>query len=311
MRQNRRNFIRNAAILGGAISLPGFAIEGQGLAGPGFSPTGPKPDGGDNKSVRQQFQSPPKKYRPLARWWWPGNDVSDSELRREIEVLDMAGFGGAEIQSFVKGFATKDLTEAQMQRIDSFASASFFRHVAVAAEEARKHGMFIDYTFGSGWPFGGGNEITPELASIELRSSHQSVEGPAKFTGMLQIPSITDGDPSHGSDILKGLPDGWAERVKKRTKVVGVVAVRGTDAQWDRNQGGWARAKCERIRRTGKWDIGRSDCALAIGRSVELGCAAGDMAAVCFLLNADAAESERRRRRRFTACDGPHEFRCI
>lgn len=61
-------------------------------------------------SVRLQFQSPLKKYRPLVRWWWPGNDVTDSELRREIDLLDKAGFGGAEIQSFVKGISeTRDV----------------------------------------------------------------------------------------------------------------------------------------------------------------------------------------------------------
>ncbi len=167
------------------------------------------------------------------RWWWPGNDVADAELRREINVLDRAGFGGAEIQAFNKGFANDNFSAAQMQRINSFASPSFFRHVGVAAEEARNRGMFVDYTFGSGWPFGGGDAITPELASIELRSTHLSVVGPATFHETLQIPSIIDGDPLTGSDVLKGMPDGWAKRMKKRGKVVAVVAVRGEDALWD------------------------------------------------------------------------------
>ena len=35
-----------------------------------------------------------------------------------------------------------------------------------------------------------------------------------------------------GSDKLKGLPQGWPERLKKRAKVVAVVAVRGEDAEW-------------------------------------------------------------------------------
>lgn len=167
------------------------------------------------------------------RWWWPGNDLTDEELRREIGALDKAGFGGAEIQAFFKGMPAKPASDPQMQRISGFATESFFRHVGVAVEEARDRGMFIDYTFGSGWPFGGGEAITPELASIELRSTHVSVEGPAKFQQQLQIPSIADWDPSHGGDHLKSLPEGWAERMKKRTKVVAVVAVRGTDAKWD------------------------------------------------------------------------------
>ena len=237
MKQNRRIFLRNTALIGGAMTLPDFAGMGQDLRGSGSSSAGPEPESHDGTSVREQFQSPPKKYRPLVRWWWPGNDVTESELRREIDVLDKAGFGGAEIQAFFKGFAVKDLSETQMQRMNSYASVSFFRNVKVAVEEARMHGMFIDYTFGSGWPFGG-DVITPELASIELRSTHLSVEGPAKFREHLQIPSVTDGDPSDGSGILKGLPDGWAERMKKRTKLCAVVAVRGKDAQWDPHLGG-------------------------------------------------------------------------
>jgi hypothetical protein len=159
------------------------------------------------------FQSPPKKYRPLVRWWWPGNDVTDTELRREIDVLDKAGFGGGEIQAFFKGLPTKDPSDAEMQRINGFASESFFRHFRVAVEEARSRGMFIDYTFGSGWPFGGGEAITPGLASIELRSTNLSVEGTTTIHQQLQIPAVTDGDPSRGDAVLKGLPAGWAERM--------------------------------------------------------------------------------------------------
>lgn len=215
------------------MTLPRFVSEGQVLVDSGFSPIGMEVGAAGSTFVRQQFQSPAKKYRPLVRWWWPGNDVAEAELRREIDVLDKAGFGGTEIQAFSKGFANKDFSQAQIQRINSFATPSFFRHVRVAVEEARNHGMFVDYTFGSGWPFGGGDAITPELSSIELRSTRLSVAGPAKFNEKLQIPSITDGDPLTGSDVLNELPNGWAERMRRRTKVVAVVAVRGEDTQWD------------------------------------------------------------------------------
>src|ERR1035441_3739683 len=39
-------------------------------------------------TVAQQFQNPAKEYRPMVRWWWPGGDVTDAELRREIDLLD-------------------------------------------------------------------------------------------------------------------------------------------------------------------------------------------------------------------------------
>ena len=237
------------------MTLPGFAGKGQAPSGSRFPPTSPESEGAGNTFVRQQFQSPPKKYRPSVRWWWPGNDVTDSELRREIDVLDKAGFGGAEIQAFVKGIDEKRLSEEQMERVRSYGSASFFRHVGVAADEARNRDMFIDYTFGSGWPFGGGDEITPELASVELRSTHLSIEGPTKFREQVQIPSVTDGDPSNGLDILKGLPDGWADRMKKRTKLVAVVAVCGEDAQRNFNLGG---GRDQSVRRSGRLERGTS-----------------------------------------------------
>lgn len=238
MKLDRRTFLRNSALAGGAAALESLSSKAHAATGTGILPPGQAPDATSSAIVRKLFQSPPKKYRPIARWWWPGNDVTEVELRREIGVLDQAGFGGAEIQAFVKGFATQGMPPEQLRRVNGFATPSFFQHVAVAIDEARSHGMFIDYTFGSGWPFGGGLDITPELASIELRSTHLSISGPAKFRERLQVPSLDDGDPLNGANALKGLPDGWPDRMRKRTRLVGVVAVRGTDAQWDRNLGG-------------------------------------------------------------------------
>jgi alpha-L-rhamnosidase/Glycosyl hydrolase 2 galactose-binding domain-like len=230
-----------------------FAGAEQAAAGSQSLPASTVHESTGSESIRRQFQSPDKKYGPIARWWWPGNDVSDAELRREIDLLDKAGFGGAEIQAFNKELADKNFSTAQMEQVNSYATESFFRHVGVAVEEARSRGMFIDYTFGSGWPFGGGMAITPELAAIELRWTHLSVEGPTKLSEQLQIPSVTDGDLLHGTDILKGLPEGWAERLKQRTRVVAVVASRGEDAQWYFNQSGQ-----RMLRRSGVLESGAS-----------------------------------------------------
>jgi hypothetical protein len=246
MNHNRRTFIRNAALAGSALALP-RSIAGQ------TAPSGGSQEPLGGSLIREKFETPSKKFRPMVRWWWPGDDVNEEELRREIGALDQAGIGGAEIQAFFKGLDPNAISQAQMREIGGFATPSFFRHVGVAADEARKRGMFIDYTFGSGWPFGGGEAITPELASIELRFTHLSVVGQAKLNLQLQIPSLTDGDPSHGSGILNGLPDGWADRMKKRTKLVAVVAVRGEDAQWDFHADGGPR---QRVRRSGRLEGG-------------------------------------------------------
>lgn len=54
-----------------------------------------------------EFASPAKRYRPLVRWWWPGLEVEEAELRREVCDLDEAGFGGAELQPFAIGSPLK------------------------------------------------------------------------------------------------------------------------------------------------------------------------------------------------------------
>jgi len=35
----------------------------------------------------QGFENPPPEFRPWVRWWWPGNDVEEQELRREVAAL--------------------------------------------------------------------------------------------------------------------------------------------------------------------------------------------------------------------------------
>ncbi|MBS1813385.1 MAG: hypothetical protein JSS87_00755 [Acidobacteria bacterium] len=207
----RRNFIAAASLILSAAAL---------AQAPAPSP----------KTVLEQFHSPAKEYRPIVRWWWPGNDVTEAELRREVGLLDNAGFGGAEIQSFRIGLPK--LSEERMKRVNQFATPAFFKNVGAATDEAKKHGMYLDYTFGSGWPFGGGYDITPELASVELRYSHRTVQGPGRIHTKLDLPGLYDGDPERRESITKGLPEGWAERLEKRIKLVAVVAVRGEDPEW-------------------------------------------------------------------------------
>jgi hypothetical protein len=184
----------------------------------------------DASSVAQQFQNPAKAYRPMVRWWWPGGDVTDAELRREVALLDQANFGGGEIQPFVIGLHT-DMPAETRKRVDDYLTPTFYGHVQAALEEARDRGMWMDYTFGSGWPFGGAGVITPELSSVDLRSTHTSIRGPVHFHATLQLPQL-------GEDITgnRDLPAGWLQRFQKREKLVAVVAIRGDVPQFFQSQ---------------------------------------------------------------------------
>jgi hypothetical protein len=166
----------------------------------------------------------------MVRWWWPGGDVTDQEIRREISILDSHGFGGAEIQPFnTFVFTPHLLSNEEMERVNDFATPTFFKHVRVAAAAANVHGMWIDDTFGTGWPFGGGLVITPDLSAIELRSADNFVVGPKSYSGKLDIPKF---HPDPIASLLTKVgsqpvwPKGWEDRFEIRSKIIAVVAMR-------------------------------------------------------------------------------------
>jgi hypothetical protein len=184
----------------------------------------------DAASIRNEFRHPAKQYRPMVRWWWPGGNVTDKEIAREIGLLDAAGFGGAEIQPFVT-FDTRALPKEEVEKVTDFATPSFYQHVRAAVDAAKARGMWIDDTFGTGWPFGGGLAITPELSAVELRTADIVVDGPKSFSGKLAIPHWQPGLIAAmmlQAGVKQDWPAGWEERLEARSKVIAVVALRNT-----------------------------------------------------------------------------------
>jgi len=120
--------------------------------------------------LQTSFENPPASARPMVRWWWPGGDVTDEEIARELRIIKDAGLGGVEIQSFKDGLNPNPPGEVA-RRVDSFLTPAWFNHVKYAIEEGGRLGLDVDLTFGSGWPFGG-PYIPLELASKRL-SFHQ------------------------------------------------------------------------------------------------------------------------------------------
>lgn len=183
-------------------------------------------------TLEQTFKAPAKAMRPWVRWWWPGGAVQETEILREIDVLDAAGFGGAEIQPFNPGIT--NLTAEERVAVNDYATPSFFARVKAAAEAAAGHGLQIDYTFGSAWPAGGGFAITPELALVELTMAGTSIEGgipgPVKVAlpprskklGALSILDPRTKDPRAAD---------WPARMDARRKLIAVIAVKGSEPQ--------------------------------------------------------------------------------
>jgi hypothetical protein len=177
----------------------------------------------------QAFRNPPKAARPIMRWWWPGDAVTDKELRRELALLDATGIGGVEIQSFNPGIP--GLTPAEREAVDNYAEPSFFAHVKTAAAEAAARGMALDYTFGSAWPSGGGFAIAPEKALIELTMASTAVEGGKAGPVKVAIPARTKrlgALSSFDPRVKDPAAAGWRARFDAQGKIVAVMAMRGS-----------------------------------------------------------------------------------
>jgi len=101
----------------------------------------------------QSFKSPALQYAPFTRWWWPGNDVTKEEIKRELGLFEKNNIGGVEIQPFALVFPTKGTGRAD--RIMSYDTPSYYDNLKFTLEEAYKKGITVDLTDGSGWPPGG------------------------------------------------------------------------------------------------------------------------------------------------------------
>ncbi|MVM30946.1 hypothetical protein GO755_12965 [Spirosoma sp. HMF4905] len=98
------------------------------------------------------FQNPALDFAPFTRWWWPGNSVDKTELRREINLFADNGFGGVEIQP-INRFAPGP-KEVRAKEI-TWDTPDYYDNVIAVMQEARKRGITVDMSDGSGWPAGG------------------------------------------------------------------------------------------------------------------------------------------------------------
>ncbi|MGA8672151.1 MAG: glycosyl hydrolase, partial [Terracidiphilus sp.] len=102
--------------------------------------------------LHRSFADPPDSSRIMMRWWWFGPAATNAEITRELEQMKAAGIGGVEIANLYP----LALDDPQ----SGFHNTPFLseEHVAAlryAAQEARRLGLRVDATLGSGWPFGG------------------------------------------------------------------------------------------------------------------------------------------------------------
>lgn len=180
-----------------------------------------------------QWDSPAAEYRPWVRWWWPGNDVDDDEISREVALLAASFFGGAELNSF-NAALDWDADEAELARRLDWGSDLFWSRVRLAAESAGSHGIALDLNVGSGWPVGGAG-VTAAESMKTLLWSEVFVTGPKKVALEFTTPGP---DPFYEvAAQAEAIGEPMARYLPEMCEVVEVVAARKTGGS--RNQEFW------------------------------------------------------------------------
>lgn len=86
--------------------------------------------------------------KPWTYWWWLGSAAQPADIQAQLEAFAQAGLGGVHIIPIygVKGEEAHFLP---------FLSEDWMQAVQFAQQEARRLGLGLDLTLGTGWPFGG------------------------------------------------------------------------------------------------------------------------------------------------------------
>ena len=104
------------------------------------------------EALHRSFANPPNSSRIMMRWWWFGPAATKPEIARELQQMKAGGIGGVEIANLY-ALALDD--PATGFRNTPFLSDEHLDTLRFAAQEARRLGLRVDVTLGSGWPLGG------------------------------------------------------------------------------------------------------------------------------------------------------------
>ncbi|MBF8184642.1 alpha-L-rhamnosidase [Nonomuraea sp. K274] len=125
----------------------------------------------------------------MVRWWWPDGHVDPAEIRREVDQLAAAGFGGAEIAAVHHSIRDKSVLDPAGH---GWGTPAWNAGVEAALDQAARRGLSIDLTIGPSWP-AALPTINPDnpAAAKELAHGSATVTPGATFSGPVPPPAIS------------------------------------------------------------------------------------------------------------------------
>jgi hypothetical protein len=153
--------------------------------------------------ITASFAHPPDDCRIMMRWWWFGPAVTKPEIQRELEQMKATGIGGVEIATLYP--LALDDPQTGFHNLP-YLSDEHIDDLRFAESEARRLGMRVDITLGSGWPFGGPH-IPITQAAGEMRVEAVAIPSGARS---IAIPSISTGEQWVATFLVPGSGDALA-----------------------------------------------------------------------------------------------------
>lgn len=150
------------------------------------------------------WPTPTAEQKPWTRWWWLGSTVDEAGITKHLERFRDAGFGGVEICPIYGAKGSED------KYID-FLSPKWLRMLAHTTAEAKRLGLGVDMTTGTGWPFGGPT-VTADDASARVVLKRYELAGGATLaeklpTGKLRaLRAVAADGTTH--DLTERMKDG-------------------------------------------------------------------------------------------------------
>ena len=203
----RREFLGRVA--GGAVAAAGGVglAPRRGWASQAAGVLGGAADA-EVEALSRVFRTPPDAAKPMTRWWWFGGAVTPAEITRELTFMRDAGLRGAEVQPVYP--VTVD-DPARGIRHHRYYSPEWFDLLRHASHEARRLGLQLDLTLGSGWPYGG-PFVPTELSARRLRLVTTELVGPRSFS--CDVARLLGEDGRAAALVLAPVADDGAVRIE-------------------------------------------------------------------------------------------------
>lgn len=168
----------------------------------------------ETKDFASTFMNPSNDNKPLTRWWVPGSSMDKEEIKKEIESMVNAGFGGAEV---VPVSVAGGDGEGQLD----WGSDKWKEVTKYMLETAGEYDFTIDFTMTPAWP----------LALPTIKDVNDPSQGAQMELDGAYVDGITKEKPFKGKlPVSKEALDD-VEKVNGNVVLVGVSAAKYVDKE--------------------------------------------------------------------------------